>query len=389
MPDEGAARLVTVLLGAVYFFIATGQTHRDRFLQVASVVIGAGFCLGALWLGGMSSPWWPPLLVACAALFRDRRWQPTDTERLILLVTISVVIVHSLVPAGVRLVAADGVADLTHVVGRHLIREPYPNLSASFGGIYLAACVVPFMLWSLAIRPRSYRRVLVVLCTLALIIGLVYVVNYLFAAAFVLAVAVAGLVPEGTADLRTVGASTTLGPGIRVAGGSGVAALVVIAVVGGFERLLPPDPGDRRVAFRDSAMADQDMYEHGKYGAAALPDGAQFGVFRKLMLPHGGWEEVTPDALLAGNRGVYVVINPEASFGTVEHARIWGFVARGGSLLVLGDHTDIGGTRGPLNQLLEPVGIAFNFDSAMPLDAESQWFNCIDRYPHPALTRER
>ena len=53
--------------------------------------------------------------------------------------------------------------------------------------------------------------------------------------------------------------------------------------------------------------------------------------------------------------------------------------------MVLGDHTDIGGMQDPLNDLLEPVGISFRFDSAMPLNHEKQpqWMSCMQFLHHP------
>ncbi|MBU1941084.1 MAG: hypothetical protein KKC68_04865 [Candidatus Thermoplasmatota archaeon] len=70
---------------------------------------------------------------------------------------------------------------------------------------------------------------------------------------------------------------------------------------------------------------------------------------------------------------VLVVINRNVSFSDDELAVIWEFVRKGGGLLVLGDHTNVGGIRGPLNELLEPVDIQFRFDSALPLDERWRW----------------
>lgn len=78
---------------------------------------------------------------------------------------------------------------------------------------------------------------------------------------------------------------------------------------------------------------------------------------------------------------VLVVISPTELFPPELHQRIWSFVAAGGSLLVMGDHTDIFGTMRPLNHLLVPVNVRFNFDSAYP--ARKAWRYSYECFPHP------
>lgn len=80
---------------------------------------------------------------------------------------------------------------------------------------------------------------------------------------------------------------------------------------------------------------------------------------------------------------IFVVINLNESFSSSEHQAIWSFVEKGGSLLVLGDHTDIGGIQDPLNDLLEPVGISYRFDSALPIDPDFNWIPCYHLLHHP------
>jgi len=85
-------------------------------------------------------------------------------------------------------------------------------------------------------------------------------------------------------------------------------------------------------------------------------------------------ETITEDLLK--DVDIFVVINLNTSFSTIEHDIIWDFVEKGGSLLILGDHTDIGGMMSPLNTLLRPVGIYYRFDDALPLDPEFRWTPC-------------
>jgi hypothetical protein len=78
---------------------------------------------------------------------------------------------------------------------------------------------------------------------------------------------------------------------------------------------------------------------------------------------------------------ILTVISPTEIFSPPLHQRIWKFVETGGSLLVMGDHTDIFGTMRPLNYLLAPVNISFNFDSAYP--ARKAWRYSYEYFPHP------
>jgi len=73
---------------------------------------------------------------------------------------------------------------------------------------------------------------------------------------------------------------------------------------------------------------------------------------------------------------VLVVVGHNRSLTVDEYACIWEFVLSGGGLLVLGDHTDVGGMRDPLNAVLDPVDIGFRFDSALPLDDRWKWETC-------------
>ncbi len=91
--------------------------------------------------------------------------------------------------------------------------------------------------------------------------------------------------------------------------------------------------------------------------------------------------EITRDILQDVN--VFVVTNLNTSFSNTEKNIIWEFVERGGSLLVIGDHTNVGGIQQPLNDLLQPSEIRFRFDSALPLDSKFKWVTCYQLFNHP------
>jgi hypothetical protein len=80
-----------------------------------------------------------------------------------------------------------------------------------------------------------------------------------------------------------------------------------------------------------------------------------------------------------------VFINPTVVPGPDEVECLKAYVESGGGLLVLGDHTDIGGSREPLNAVLSFTGIRFNFDSAIPL--RRHWRGCLEVRPHPVTRR--
>jgi hypothetical protein len=69
-----------------------------------------------------------------------------------------------------------------------------------------------------------------------------------------------------------------------------------------------------------------------------------------------------------------VLINSPKVRDERERQVIYDFIARGGSLLVLGDHTDVFGLMRGFNSLLEPLGIKFRFDSAYK--ARETWRGC-------------
>jgi uncharacterized protein DUF4350 len=71
---------------------------------------------------------------------------------------------------------------------------------------------------------------------------------------------------------------------------------------------------------------------------------------------------------------ILVLINSPKIWDDRERRTILDFVSRGGSLLVLGDHTDVFGLMNGFNSLLGPLGIRFRFDSAYK--ARESWLGC-------------
>jgi hypothetical protein len=92
-------------------------------------------------------------------------------------------------------------------------------------------------------------------------------------------------------------------------------------------------------------------------------------------------EEITQEIL--ANTDVFVITNLNSSFSEEEHLLLWEFVDNGGSLLVIGDHTNVGGMQQPLNALLSPVGIRYRFDAALPVDDTLKWLTSTNMMYHP------
>jgi hypothetical protein len=129
----------------------------------------------------------------------------------------------------------------------------------------------------------------------------------------------------------------------------------------------PPAPvfaADRRVVFWDSGIAFT-LPTSERYG---LDNAGMFGLLPRYLEAQGYVCDVTEtiNARSLEKADVLVVLNPLKTPGPESLRAIWDFVERGGGLLAVGDHTGDAQIRLPLNAILEPADIAFNFDSAIP-----------------------
>lgn len=115
---------------------------------------------------------------------------------------------------------------------------------------------------------------------------------------------------------------------------------------------------------------DADVLQGNTTTAQELPPSFDLGTIATVQ------EVATLTDAHLSNASVFVVVNPNVPFSENETAAIWKFVGRGGSLLVLGDHTNVSGIQSPLNALLAPVGIQYRFDAALPMDQRLEWSTC-------------
>ncbi|MBN1188858.1 MAG: hypothetical protein JXA46_03825 [Dehalococcoidales bacterium] len=135
-----------------------------------------------------------------------------------------------------------------------------------------------------------------------------------------------------------------------------------------------------KVTFYEKGLLDWRIPVHDAYGPQS---GGMFGLL-PMYLEARGYQTVKISNINDDNlaeTGVLVLINLQEPVSENEKESVWHFVREGGSLLVMGDHTDVGGLMGSFNDLLEPVPIKFRFDTARP--ARYGWRGSLHFPPHP------
>jgi hypothetical protein len=145
---------------------------------------------------------------------------------------------------------------------------------------------------------------------------------------------------------------------------------------------LPGTEASKDVVFYDSGYLDWSVPTFGQYGFDRI---GMFGLLPTYLEAKGYTTEIQ-DTLTAeslGRVGTLVIINLNQSFDEQAKQAVWDFVENGGSLLVLGDHTGYKQIREPFNDLLQPVNIAYNFDSAIP--SGTKWTYPDQSWSHPIL----
>jgi hypothetical protein len=162
---------------------------------------------------------------------------------------------------------------------------------------------------------------------------------------------------------------------------AGMAAILVLSTA----TLVVQLPGaevSKDVLFYDNGYLDWSVPTFGQYG---LDRTGMFGLLPTYLEAKGYTTEIqntlTDESL--DHVGTLAIINLNQSFDEQTKRAIWDFVEHGGSLLVLGDHTGYKQIREPFNDLLQPVNIAYNFDSAIP--SESKWTYPDGSWSHSIL----
>lgn len=173
---------------------------------------------------------------------------------------------------------------------------------------------------------------------------------------------IAGLaVAERGAPPAAAAAPVAAGAAARAALAALAGALVWAFVVGWSP---PVRPVAGRVLLYDRGFLDWKLPQFGRYGQRS---GGMFGLLPVVLRGWGYQPTISTDSLIERHLADYqcvVLINVNTSFSARELEDLRRFVERGGSLLVLGDHTGVVGIRGPYNELLRPFGIRYQFDCA-------------------------
>ena len=152
--------------------------------------------------------------------------------------------------------------------------------------------------------------------------------------------------------------------------------LVLAAVAGLTVLVVVPPTSWRRPAPCDLVFVERGVVsftkpDYTRYGESA---GGMFGMLPEYARLFGCKAVVVKDVpATLDPEQVLVFTNLDEDLGKETYQRVWEFVAKGGSLWVLGDHTFIKNGRNHLNELLEPTHISFNNDSAQFFP--QGWFN--------------
>ena len=138
----------------------------------------------------------------------------------------------------------------------------------------------------------------------------------------------------------------------------------------------------KRVLIYDNL--DWSVPEFGHYGERS---GGMFGnlpgFLRSLGYAVSTGKEISREKLQGID--LLVIINLMEKFDKSTGNAIHDYIRAGGNLLIMGDHTGFGFIREPFNDLLKPVPISFQFDSACSI--VPSWQDCMEIRPHPITVR--
>jgi hypothetical protein len=214
--------------------------------------------------------------------------------------------------------------------------------------------------WSLKFRdlfgfPELWKQ----LKGLAVIVypGMVFLAQ--LAAYLVLHYGKAGAPAAGSLAVAEAPAAGEAGFGRRWLVLAGLAGLAMLAVV--------PPTSWRRPAACDLVFVERGVVsftkpDYTRYGESA---GGMFGMLPEYARLFGCKATVVKEIPASLDpKQVLVFTNLDEDLGEETERRVWDFVAKGGRMWVLGDHTFIKNGRNHLNELLAPTHISLNNDSA-------------------------
>lgn len=200
---------------------------------------------------------------------------------------------------------------------------------------------------------------------------------------------VIALIAPGRREAAAGGAPASVPPIVLVAGAArrpillGLLAALFAGLAGWPAIALPGREAHPRVTFLEPGVGNWDVPT---FSGQGLDRVGMFGLLPRYLEAAGFTVTKAGRAIdppLLSESDVVVVINPVEAIPEEGRLRLEDFVAKGGGLVVLGDHTDLMGIQGPLDGLLAHYGIAYRFDSAF---TPHHWRNDAGFLPGP-LTR--
>ncbi len=171
---------------------------------------------------------------------------------------------------------------------------------------------------------------------------------------------------------RQAGAAVLPMPRLPLVAACLAATFAAMCLVG--TALIGPAAG-KSILVHNRGGLDWDRPVFGRFGGFST---GMFGLLPVYCRAEGyDFAVVDKDRIAPGDlerTQILVLINSPTDWKDGDRRTILDFVARGGSLLVLGDHTDVFGLMRGFNSLLGPLGIRFRFDSAYK--ARESWRGC-------------
>ena len=140
----------------------------------------------------------------------------------------------------------------------------------------------------------------------------------------------------------------------------------------------------KKIVFYEKGFLNWLKPEHGQYGRLSS---GMYGMLPIFIESLGASSLISSDLSDEHLRDadVLVLLFPDDPWAEGQLERIWDFVHRGGSLLVMGEHTtrDSNGSN-RFNEVLEPTAIRVKFDSGT--FAVGGWLQSYEAIAHPATT---
>lgn len=162
----------------------------------------------------------------------------------------------------------------------------------------------------------------------------------------------------------------------------------LLLVAGGLWMTWPsmPEPQPGKVLLHTRGVVNIDPPVHGTY----IPQfkhhinySLLFRLLRSTGFDTGTLDGEITAAALRDCR-IFMIVIPSQPFSVAERQVLTDFVGRGGSLLIVGEHTNIEGLADHSNALLDPFSIQINDDTAETWRFGSDWTQQFEWIRHPA-----